>query len=71
MARAADLILKKPGMNRIKSRTIFVCEGLIRHWTEPLRSTLDPLLLGYKLGVSAESSAHILVPPNSSICLSA
>ncbi|EJK71876.1 hypothetical protein THAOC_06644 [Thalassiosira oceanica] len=51
MARAAELILEKPGMNRIKSRTIFVCEGLIRHWTEPLRSTLDPLLRGYKIGL--------------------
>lgn len=29
MSQAVDLILAKPGMNRMKSRSIFVCEGMI------------------------------------------
>lgn len=30
MSKAVDLILAKPGMDRMKSRSIFVYEGVIR-----------------------------------------
>jgi len=53
MAKAAELIMSKPEMKRCKSRTIFVCEGLINHWSKPLRETLDPLLEGYRVGLES------------------
>eukprot|EP00578_Thalassiosira_sp_NH16_P023676 CAMPEP_0181082736 /NCGR_PEP_ID=MMETSP1071-20121207/3781_1 /TAXON_ID=35127 /ORGANISM="Thalassiosira sp., Strain NH16" /LENGTH=743 /DNA_ID=CAMNT_0023164343 /DNA_START=105 /DNA_END=2336 /DNA_ORIENTATION=+ len=51
MAKVAELILAKPGMKRMTSRSVFVCEGLISHWTKPLRETLEPLLEAYKVGL--------------------
>mmetsp|Transcript_28908 Transcript_28908/g.68879 ORF Transcript_28908/g.68879 Transcript_28908/m.68879 type:complete len:719 (+) Transcript_28908:357-2513(+) len=51
MARAAELILEKPGMERMTSRIRYICEGLIHHWISPLRSTLDPLLEGCEEGL--------------------
>ena len=51
MARVAELILAKPGMNKMASRSIFVMEGLIKHWTTPLKGTLEPLLKGYQVGM--------------------
>ena len=51
MARVAELILAKPGMNRMASRSIFVMEGLIKHWTTRLNGTLEPLLKGYQIGL--------------------
>lgn len=53
MAKAAELIMSKPEMKRCKSRTIFVCEGLINHWSKPLKETLDPLLEGYSVGLES------------------
>jgi len=51
MSRAVDLILAKPNMDRMKSRSIFVCEGMIHHWTAPVQNTLGPLLGGYQEGL--------------------
>jgi len=53
MAKAAELIMSKPEMKRCKSRSIFVCEGLINHWSKSLRETLDPLLEGYRVGLES------------------
>ena len=53
MAKAAELIMSKPEMKRCKSRTIFVCEGLINHWSKPLKETLMPLNEGYRVGLES------------------
>lgn len=53
MAKAAELIMSTPEMKRCKSRSIFVCEGLINHWTKPLKETLAPLLEGYRVGLDS------------------
>ncbi|EJK61687.1 hypothetical protein THAOC_17782 [Thalassiosira oceanica] len=65
MARAAELILEKPGMERMTSRIRYICEGLIHHWTSPLRSTLDPLLEGCEEGVSAVLFSRSAIGVNS------
>ena len=51
MARAVDLILAKPGLAKMKSRSTFMCEGYIHHWTNPIQSSLAPLLEGYQAGL--------------------
>ncbi|MEM7348902.1 MAG: hypothetical protein AAF485_32130, partial [Chloroflexota bacterium] len=39
-----------PG-NKIKPRATLVFNGLIRHWKEPYRTALEPLLEGYQFGL--------------------
>lgn len=51
MARTVELLLRKPGMQRMKSRSFYILEGFIRHWTCPLRATRGPLLNGYRVGL--------------------
>ena len=51
MAKVAELLLAKPGTERMKARAVFVCEGLINHWTKPLKETLAPLLAAYHVGL--------------------
>lgn len=50
MARAAELLLENPDYGRMQSRTSFICEGLVYHWTAPLHGTLASLLAGYQKG---------------------
>ena len=51
MAKAAELIVAKPGMSRAKSHFIYKVHGFVYHWTSSLRATLDPLLEGYRIGL--------------------
>ena len=51
MARTVKRLLRKPGMQRIKSRSFYILEGFIHHWTSPLRASRGPLLNGYKIGL--------------------
>ena len=51
MAMAVDLILAKPGMRRVESRSIFICQVLVYHWSTPLHKTLAPLMEGYNVGL--------------------
>eukprot|EP00984_Skeletonema_dohrnii_P020789 scaffold10216_cov123-Skeletonema_dohrnii-CCMP3373.AAC.5 len=51
MARAAELILEKPGMRSSTSNTIFVTQSFCYHWTSPLQDTIAPLLKGYQVGL--------------------
>ena len=55
MAKVAELLLAKPGTERMKARAVFVCEGLINHWTKPLKETLAPLLAAYHVVKSFKS----------------
>ena len=50
MARAAELLLENPDCGRMQSRTIFVCQAFIYHFTAPLHGTLPYLLVGYQKG---------------------
>ena len=47
MARAVDLMLEKPGMERMKSRANFHNQGITAPWTTPWHGCLAPLLEGY------------------------
>ena len=51
MAKAAELILEKPGMRSSTSNTIFVTQSFCYHWTSPLQDTIEPLLKGYQVGL--------------------
>lgn len=53
MAKTVDLLLAKPNMERMRSRSILICEGNIHHWTAPLQGTLAPLLQGYQTGLQS------------------
>lgn len=53
MAKTVELLLAKPKMERMKSRSIFICEGTINHWTAPIQGTLAPLLQGYQTGLQS------------------
>lgn len=53
MARTVELLLAKPKMARMKSKSIFICEGMINHWTAPIQGTLAPLLQGYQTGLQS------------------
>ena len=64
MAKAAELILKQPGMHRITSKTIFVTQCFCFHWTAPLHDTIAPLLKGCEEGLAAgdtDSACYCLV----------
>eukprot|EP00984_Skeletonema_dohrnii_P034357 scaffold33538_cov179-Skeletonema_dohrnii-CCMP3373.AAC.2 len=51
MARAAELILEKPGMRSSATYTKFLTQSFCYHWTSPLQDTIEPLLEGYQRGV--------------------
>eukprot|EP00985_Skeletonema_marinoi_P000794 scaffold299_cov113-Skeletonema_marinoi.AAC.1 len=51
MAKAAELILEKPGMRSSMTHTIFVTQTCCYHWTSPLQDTIEPLLKGYQAGL--------------------
>lgn len=51
MANVVDRLLQNPNMKRMKSRSIFICEGFIRHHTSSLQGTLDSHLIGYQIGL--------------------
>lgn len=52
LARAAELLtLSKPCAEEWKAKTTYLCEGLINHWTLPVRDSLGPLLDGYNTGL--------------------
>eukprot|EP00985_Skeletonema_marinoi_P020607 scaffold12312_cov106-Skeletonema_marinoi.AAC.1 len=51
MAKAAELILERPGMRSSTSNTIFVTQSFCYHWTSPLQDTIEPLLKGYQVGL--------------------
>eukprot|EP00984_Skeletonema_dohrnii_P000214 scaffold65_cov186-Skeletonema_dohrnii-CCMP3373.AAC.3 len=51
MARAAELILEKPGMNCSATYTKFLTQSFCYHWTSPLQDTIEPLLEGYQGGL--------------------
>lgn len=53
MAKTVELLLAKPNMERMRSRSIFICEGMINHWTAPLQGILAPLLQGYQIGLQS------------------
>mmetsp|Transcript_35089 Transcript_35089/g.59569 ORF Transcript_35089/g.59569 Transcript_35089/m.59569 type:complete len:329 (+) Transcript_35089:112-1098(+) len=64
MARAVDLILERPGMERMKSRSCLLTQGTIIPWTSPLQGTLAPMLEGYQVGLKTgdtESAGYNLV----------
>eukprot|EP00984_Skeletonema_dohrnii_P003657 scaffold1255_cov225-Skeletonema_dohrnii-CCMP3373.AAC.2 len=51
MAKAAELILEKPGMRSSAIRTVFITQSFCYHWTSPLQDTIAPLLEGYQIGL--------------------
>ena len=51
MARTVERLLSKPGMQRIESRSTYILEGFIRHWTCPVLISRDLLLQGYQIGL--------------------
>eukprot|EP00985_Skeletonema_marinoi_P013694 scaffold6844_cov75-Skeletonema_marinoi.AAC.3 len=51
MARAAELILEKPGMRSSATYTKFLTQSFCYHWTSPLQDTIEPLLEGYQAGI--------------------
>ena len=52
LAKAAELILKLPGMRRITSNAIFISQTYCYHWTSPLQDTISPLLNGCEEGLA-------------------
>ena len=50
-SKAMQLMLSRPGYEKIQPRVSMICEGSIHHWTRPLSSSLKPLLEGYTVGV--------------------
>ncbi len=51
MAKAAELILEKPGMRRSAVFTLFLTQAFCYHWISPLQDTIAPLLKGYQIGL--------------------
>eukprot|EP00985_Skeletonema_marinoi_P029474 scaffold27964_cov133-Skeletonema_marinoi.AAC.1 len=51
MAKAAELILERPGMRSSTVNTIFGVQCFCYHWTSPLQDTIEPLLKGYQAGL--------------------
>ncbi|MBF0238462.1 MAG: AAA family ATPase [SAR324 cluster bacterium] len=52
--RIGQLAIKlneRPMTRRFHARSMFLVDGLIRHWKEPLRDTLGDLLKNYKIGL--------------------
>jgi hypothetical protein len=51
MAKAAELILAKPGMRSSTSLTMFLTQSFCYNWTAPLHNTIAPLLKGFQEGL--------------------
>eukprot|EP00985_Skeletonema_marinoi_P015380 scaffold7927_cov80-Skeletonema_marinoi.AAC.1 len=51
MAKAAELILEKPGMRSSATYTKFLTQSFCYHWTSPLQDTIGPLLEWYQRGL--------------------
>eukprot|EP00985_Skeletonema_marinoi_P026427 scaffold20470_cov153-Skeletonema_marinoi.AAC.1 len=51
MAKAAELILEKPGMRSSAIRTVLITQSFCYHWTSPLKDSIAPLLEGYQIGL--------------------
>eukprot|EP00985_Skeletonema_marinoi_P027532 scaffold22783_cov154-Skeletonema_marinoi.AAC.1 len=51
MAKAAELILERPGMTSSASNTVFATQSCCYHWASPLQDTIAPLLEGYQIGL--------------------
>jgi len=51
MAKAAELILAKPGIRSTTSMTICITQSFCYHWTAPLHVTIAPLLKGFQEGL--------------------
>jgi predicted ATPase len=51
MAKAAELILAKPGMRSSTSLTISVTQSFCYHWTVPVQDTIAQLLKGFQVGL--------------------
>ncbi|KAK1740394.1 putative AAA ATPase [Skeletonema marinoi] len=51
MAKAAELILQKPGMRSRAVYTVFITQTFCYHWTSPLQDTIEPLLECYQIGL--------------------
>eukprot|EP00984_Skeletonema_dohrnii_P034985 scaffold34589_cov163-Skeletonema_dohrnii-CCMP3373.AAC.2 len=51
MAKAAELILEKPGMRSRATFTKFLTQCFCYHWTSPLQNTIAPLLEWYQIGL--------------------
>jgi len=51
MGEIAEMLLKRPGMRKVKSAVTLFVEAFIYHWTAPLQRSLTPLLKGYQAGL--------------------
>ena len=51
MGKATELLLENPKYERMQSRSCFLIETFIHHWTSPIHLTLSPLLSGYQKGM--------------------
>jgi len=63
MGEIAELLLERSDMRPMKSRTIYIVENMIYHWTAPLGMTLAPFLKGYQAGLESgdiDSAAYNL-----------
>ena len=64
LAKAAELILEKPGMRSSASNTIFLTQNFCYHWISPLQDSVEPLLKGYQVGLEIgdnEKACYCLV----------
>ena len=53
MGEIASLLLDKPGMRPMESRTICNVENGVNHWTVPLQRSLPSSLKGYQAGLAS------------------
>ena len=51
LAKAAELLLASSDLPEKQSRVTFASQGLVYHWSTPLRDTLAPLLEGHRVGI--------------------
>jgi len=51
MAKAAELILERPGMQSGAIYALFVTHVFCHHWTSPLHDAIAPLLKVYQAGL--------------------
>eukprot|EP00984_Skeletonema_dohrnii_P012657 scaffold5163_cov81-Skeletonema_dohrnii-CCMP3373.AAC.1 len=71
MAKAAELILEKPGMRSRAAHNIFVTQSFCYHWTSPLQDTIAPLLEGYQVGLEigdTDSACWSLITRSYHLC---
>jgi predicted ATPase/serine phosphatase RsbU (regulator of sigma subunit)/tRNA A-37 threonylcarbamoyl transferase component Bud32 len=44
-------LMEKLGSRDRESMTTFIYNGLVRHWVDPIKNTIPPLLEGYRIGM--------------------